>query len=242
MARCNLPGLDDHCSGGLMNRLLVVDQNKQFFRKIEKELKHSCDAECFHVRNKTEASAMLESSRPFGKILVGDCLEDGSGLDFIRFLSEAHPSVTVVAIADSLGYEQAVAAFGAGAQGFLLKSEPFIELVHHLHGWFVGIVPIAPSVTKGVLEQYCPPCRGASEKHDSGATQKFAGFSRRECEVLHLLIAGTTTKEIALRLTLSPTTVLTHIKHIYEKLNVNSRAAAVAAVMGRRGNARPFLI
>lgn len=221
-----------------MRRLLVLDKNEDFFRVIEEGLKRSCDAECFHAKTGAEAKEML-TSHNLTRMLVQGCVRDEDSLGFIRSLRESHPVVVSVAVSDTYRRQHVVAAFRAGAKGFLLKSQTVPELVHHLYGWFMGIVPVAPAVLNELMDHYCRHLRDISEGESyGGAIRNNPIFSKRENDVLRLLVNGASAKEIALKLDLSPTTVQTYIKRIYGKLNVNNRVAAVANVMDRRLIAR----
>jgi DNA-binding NarL/FixJ family response regulator len=107
-----------------------------------------------------------------------------------------------------------VRAIEAGATGYLLKDAPRAELLHAVRAAARGQAVLSPSVASALMSRVREP---AEEP-----------LSQRELEVLRLVAAGTTNREAAARLFISEATVKTHLLHIYAKLGVNDRAAAVA--------------
>ncbi|MFC6577369.1 response regulator [Planomonospora parontospora] len=110
-------------------------------------------------------------------------------------------------------------AIEAGATGYLLKDTGRDELVRAVRTAARGEAVLSPSVATRLLGQVRTPADP---------------LSTRELEVLRLIAEGGTNREIAARLFISEATVKSHVLHIYTKLGVNDRAAAVAAAF-RRG-------
>jgi DNA-binding NarL/FixJ family response regulator len=106
-------------------------------------------------------------------------------------------------------------AIEAGATGYLLKDAPLEELLRAVRAAARGEAVLSPAVASRVLGRVREP----------DAEQP---LSDRELEVLALVARGTTNREAARRLFISEATVKTHLLHIYAKLGVNDRAAAVA--------------
>ena len=111
--------------------------------------------------------------------------------------------------------EAIVRAVEAGACGYLLKDTPPDELIDAVRRAAAGETVLAPVVAKRLVDRVRDP--------DAGA------LSAREMEVLREVARGNTNGEIATRLHISQATVKTHLLHIYDKLHVSDRAAAVAA-------------
>jgi DNA-binding NarL/FixJ family response regulator len=110
-------------------------------------------------------------------------------------------------------------AIEAGATGYLLKDTDRDELVHAIRTAARGEAVLSPSVATRLLGQVRTP---------------LDALSARELEVLKLIADGTTNREAATKLFISEATVKSHLLHIYTKLGVNDRAAAVAEAF-RRG-------
>ena len=110
-------------------------------------------------------------------------------------------------------------AIEAGATGYLLKDSPRTELLRAVRAAARGEAVLSPSVATRLLSRVREPEREP--------------LSQREVELLELVAAGTTNREAAARLFISEATVKTHLLHIYAKLGVSDRAAAVAEAFNR---------
>jgi DNA-binding NarL/FixJ family response regulator len=110
-------------------------------------------------------------------------------------------------------------AIEAGATGYLLKDTPRDELRRAVQAAAAGESVLSPPVAKKLLGQVRRPTRDT--------------LSDRELEILVMVARGATNKRVAAQLFISQATVKTHLLHIYEKLGVNDRAAAVAAAYER---------
>ncbi|GAA1381965.1 response regulator transcription factor [Kitasatospora putterlickiae] len=109
-------------------------------------------------------------------------------------------------------------ALEAGATGYLLKDAPPEELARAVRSAAAGRTALAPTVADRLLERMRTPA---------------AALSVRETEVLGLVADGLTNQAISRRLQLSLATVKSHLVHIYTKLGVESRTAAVREARGR---------
>ena len=112
-----------------------------------------------------------------------------------------------------------VAAIEAGATGYLLKDAPREELLRAVKAAARGEAVLSPAVASRLMGQVRQPAREP--------------LSQRELEVLGLIAQGSTNREAAAKLFISEATVKTHVLHIYAKLGVNDRAAAVATAFER---------
>ena len=108
----------------------------------------------------------------------------------------------------------------AGATGYLLKDAPREELIRAVRAAFAGEAVLSPAVASRLMGQVRKPPPEV--------------LSQRELEVLALIADGATNRQAAAKLFISEATVKTHLLHIYEKLGVRDRAAAVAEAYRRR--------
>jgi DNA-binding NarL/FixJ family response regulator len=111
-------------------------------------------------------------------------------------------------------------AIEAGATGYLLKDAPRAELLRAVEAASRGEAVLAPAVAARLMNRVRTPA--------APATGGGEPVSQRELEVLELVASGATNREAAARLFISEATVKTHLLHIYAKLGVSDRAAAVA--------------
>lgn len=171
-----------------------------------------------------EARAWL-SRRPLeGRLLalVDLGLPDGNGIELIREIVDEDPGAMVVV---STIYEDdatLVQALSAGAQGYLLKDEDDRSVARRLALAEQGEVPVSPAIARRLLLQF---------RNDVPSA---ARLSSREIDVLRLIGRGLKSSEAAAVLGISQQTVTTHVKAIYRKLEIGSRAEA-ALEARRRG-------
>jgi DNA-binding NarL/FixJ family response regulator len=142
------------------------------------------------------------------------------GVDAIRLLRERAPGVAVLVLTTFDSDADVLPAVEAGATGYLLKDAPREELVRAVRAAYQGQAVLAPSVARKLLSRVRAPAPVET-------------LTDRESKVLRLVAAGTTNREAARQLFISEATVKTHLLHIYAKLGVRDRAAAVAAAYER---------
>lgn len=170
-----------------------------------------------------EAETQLAVALP--DILLTDIgLPDGSGIDLIRRLRTRTKDALAIVIT-ALGDEKTVlAAVEAGASGYLLKDGSHTEVAEALRCLIDGGSPITPSIARKLLRRMhadLPAPRIVASPHDGAA------LSPRETEVLRLIAKGFSYPEISGLLGISAHTVTTHVRRIYDKLEVSSRGSAV---------------
>jgi DNA-binding NarL/FixJ family response regulator len=140
------------------------------------------------------------------------------GVAAIGALTEAGSAARVLVLTTYDTDSDVLSAIEAGATGYLLKDAPPEELFRAVRAAARGEAVLSPSVATRVVGQVRAP-RAAGEE----------SLSQRELEVLELVARGAGNREAAARLFISEATVKTHLVHIYAKLGVSDRAAAVAA-------------
>ncbi|MEU4549896.1 response regulator transcription factor [Nonomuraea dietziae] len=161
------------------------------------------------------ALAMAESARP--DVVLMDLRMPGlDGVGAIRRLRADRPEIRVIVLTTYDSDEDVSRALAHGVVGYLLKDAPREDLHRAVRTAAQGRPMIAPSITSKLL--------GLREQVEP---------SPRELEVLRLVAAGAGNKEIARRLLISETTVKTHLRHVFGKLGVDNRAAAVVTAMKR---------
>lgn len=141
------------------------------------------------------------------------------GVSAIRALTEAGVKARVLVLTTYDTDSDVMSAIEAGATGYMLKDAPPAELFRAVRAAAEGKSVLSPTVATKVVGQM----RAAREPL----------LSQRELEVLELVAQGISNRDAAVRLFISQATVKTHLVHIYEKLNVNDRAAAVAEAFNR---------
>jgi DNA-binding NarL/FixJ family response regulator len=150
-------------------------------------------------------------------------LPDGSGVDLIREISDRTPSTDCIVATIYDDDAHLFPALQAGARGYLLKENEKHQLVTSLKGILSSVPPLSPKIARRVLQHFHAPRLADGPK-----------LTPREIEVLTLAAKGLRVKDIAEVTGMSPHTAGDHLKAIYKKLNVSSRAEA-AIEASRRG-------
>jgi DNA-binding NarL/FixJ family response regulator len=164
-----------------------------------------------------EAVRLAEALRP--DVILMDLRMPGlDGVGAIVELARRGVAARVLVLTTYDTDSDVLAAIEAGATGYLLKDAPRAELVRAVRAAANGEAVLAPSVAARLMSRV----RNVTEP-----------LSSRELEVLALVAAGNTNREAAAGLFISEATVKTHLLHIYEKLGVSDRAAAVAEAFNR---------
>lgn len=148
-----------------------------------------------------------------------------SGVDCVRRLKPLLPETQVIMLTVYQNTEHIFNALAAGATGYLLKQTPPVELLAAIRDVHGGGSPMSSHIARKIVQSFQRPAPAARAETHS--------LSPREAEVLDLLAKGYLYKEIADKTGLTYATVHTHIRHIYEKLHVRSRAQAVARHLGQ---------
>lgn len=139
---------------------------------------------------------------------------DQTGADATRRIRALRNPPAVLVLTNYDTDSDILGAVEAGASGYLLKDSPPEELIAAIHAAARGETALAPAIAGRLLARMRSPQ---------------PSLSARETEVLRLVADGATNNEIATRLHISDATVKSHLVHIYTKLDVSSRTAAVAA-------------
>jgi DNA-binding NarL/FixJ family response regulator len=142
-----------------------------------------------------------------------------SGIDALPWFKKYSPQTPVIILTQSNREADVLAAIGAGAAGYLLKSATRDQIIEAIRLVKTGDAAIDPHVARYILKTL----RDKPQK-----AEKDCCLSEREIDVLTLLGDGLVKKEIAERLHISAHTVDNHIRHIYEKLNVPNAPAAIS--------------
>ena len=185
---------------------------------------------------------------PFKLILVDLELPDGNGMELLAELAR-YPATKIVTTLYS-DDDHLFPALQCGADGYLLKEDRFEVLVEELQKIVRGQPPLSPAIARRLLTHFRPGGSGEAAPSDSGFNSAGAFQSSRpvpiekpldherltprESEVLTYLSKGFTIKEIASLMGIKWFTVNDHIKSIYKKLNVSSRAEA-AVLASKQG-------
>ncbi|GAA1252125.1 MULTISPECIES: response regulator transcription factor [Streptomyces] len=156
-------------------------------------------------------------------VLMDLRMPGGNGVDAIKELTRRGARSRVLVLTTYDTDSDTLPAIEAGATGYLLKDAPREELFTAVRAAADGRTVLSPAVASRLVTAVRTPAAPAGEP-----------LSAREREVLALVAKGTSNKEIARVLFISEATVKTHLTHVYGKLGVKDRAAAVAVAYDRK--------
>lgn len=200
-----------------MRRILVVEdisETRRWLVGIAMAAYPDCDVE-EAVDRRSGISAASKADYDLALIDLG--LPDGSGIDVLRYLRQNNPE-TICVVTTVMGEDShIVAALSAGAQGYLLKEQPEDVLRRQLAQLTEGVPALSPSIARRIMEHF--RLTGPAGDGDSG-------LSAREKDVLALIGRGLRNADVADILELTENTVASHIKAVYRKLGISSRAEA----------------
>ncbi|MFD7654725.1 response regulator [Actinosynnema sp. NPDC059797] len=200
-----------------MIRVVVVDDHPVVRDGLRGMLATAGDVEVVgEAADGAEAVAVVRAVRP--DVVLMDLRMPGvDGVTAIERLRGSSARVLVLTTYDT--DSDVLPAIKAGATGYLLKDTPRDELFRAVRSAARGEAVLSPSVATRLVGQVRQP---AAEP-----------LSDREVEVLGLIARGCTNREAAAKLFISEATVKTHLVHVYAKLGVKDRAAAVAVAYER---------
>lgn len=142
------------------------------------------------------------------------------GIEGVKLLKAKWPALKIIMQTIFEDEDKVLAAICAGADGYVIKEKTPLKLIDAITEVMEGGAPMTPSIARKVLKLFS----GKYAPKESADIQ----LTQREKEVLSLLVDGYSYKQIAGKCFISYPTVNSHIRNIYEKLQVNSVAAAVS--------------
>jgi two-component system nitrate/nitrite response regulator NarL len=240
-------------------KVLIVEDNpvaRSFLCKVVREsfsdviaITEAGDLESARKQiNLTGGTQGMHGVDPFKLLLVDLELPDGNGMELLAELAQ-YPATKIVTTLYS-DDDHLFPALQCGADGYLLKEDRFEVLVEELQKIVRGQPPLSPAIARRLLTHFRPA--GSSDAAPASSAFNSAGafhssrpvpigkpldcerLTPRESEVLTYLSKGFTIKEIASLMGIKWFTVNDHIKSIYKKLNVSSRAEA-AVLASKQG-------
>jgi DNA-binding NarL/FixJ family response regulator len=162
----------------------------------------------------------IETSKPDVVIMDID-MPEINGVQAVKILRTKYADLPVLMLTGFEDDEKVFSSLCAGANGYILKNTKMDSLIGQIHEVYDGGAPMTPVIARKVLNQFArlQPGQPVSEDYN---------LSKREKDVLELLVKGKAYKMIADELSISYETVHSHIRKIYQKLQVNSVGEAIS--------------
>jgi DNA-binding NarL/FixJ family response regulator len=202
----------------------IVEDNDQLRATLAQVIQRAKGFQCVsHYPNAEAALEGLSKDRP-QVVLMDINLPGMNGVECVRLLKQKLPDTQVIMLTVYEDTENIFNALAAGATGYLLKRTSSAELLAAIKEVVEGGSPMTAHIARKVVQSFQKPVPAPSPTEE---------LTPREKEVLDYLAQGFLYKEIADKIGISYETVRTHIRRIYEKLQVRTRTQAVAKALGR---------
>lgn len=212
-------------------RVLLVDQDARMRNVVSQELNQDTRTNLVASASNLRDGKIIISRHEFDVLLLDFSLGDGTGYDLIKHMKMHRPSAEVIVMSVMDDEQHAITAFELGATGYLVKNSWFGNFSQAVLQVANGGAFISPNLARRLVQKLAavhhaemhatPPHHGVAGLHGDGM------LSFREKEILALVASGHTSSEIAARINICCQTVTTHMKNIYRKLQVHTRAQAV---------------
>jgi DNA-binding NarL/FixJ family response regulator len=173
-----------------------------------------------------EAVALVEKHNP-DVVLMDLRMPRLDGIEATRRLHERRPDVRVIALTTYADDESVLGALRAGARGYLTKDASSDDIRNAILTVAKGEAALDPAVQHHVVAALAADNGRAGNACEGAGSELPDDLTPREAEVLALIAEGLTNAEIAERLFVSPTTVKSHINHLFTKAGLRDRAQAV---------------
>jgi DNA-binding NarL/FixJ family response regulator len=206
----------------------IVDDNKEIRNALEEIITMSEGYNCIStIGTAEEAVYQIPLLRPDVVLMDINLGSVESGIDVVSVLKPRIPETNFMMCTVYEENEKIFEALTAGASGYILKKTDPARMLAAIRELYEGGAPMSSEIARKVVAAF------QGKNQNTNGKQSLATLSNRETEILEFLSRGLMYKEIASQLFLSPETVRKHVYHIYEKLHVSNRVAAVNKFYGR---------
>jgi DNA-binding NarL/FixJ family response regulator len=205
----------------------IVDDNKELRNALEEIISMSAGYNCIGtIATAEDAIKQIPVLKPDVVLMDINLGSSESGIDCVRILKPHIPGTNFMMCTVYEENEKIFEALSAGASGYILKKTDPARMLEAIRDLYEGGAPMSSQIARKVVAafQHRPELQNGKE---------LDCLSNREKEILELLSKGLMYKEIASTLFLAHETIRKHVYHIYEKLHVNNRVAAINKFYGR---------
>ena len=201
--------------------VLLVEDHKLVREGTRQLLEQAPDIKVIGEASSGEEAIHLISQITVDVVLMDVHLPNLSGIETTRIIKEIRPSLRVLILSAYDDDRYVFPLLDAGASGYLLKTSSGDELIEAIHTVHSGEVVFSPSITSKVYNRF-------TRRQNKSVSIRKNDLTDRELVVLQEVARGKTNKEIGRILMISHLTVQAHLKNIFSKLGMSSRAEAAA--------------
>ncbi|MBK8250098.1 MAG: response regulator transcription factor [Gemmatimonadetes bacterium] len=212
-------------------RVLLLDDDPAFRHRLAQRLAFAPSVVVAGAFATARALyAQLDNAPTSADVALIDIgLREATGIEVARHLTDTFPDLGILMLTVFEDDAHVLQAIRAGASGYLLKDTPVDQLAAAIAEVHAGGVPLSRSIARRLLRLAVD-----APERPSVPPEETVPLSARERELLEHIVTGKTEAAIAVGLGISPHTVRTHVKNIYRKLQVTTRAGAVRRAFEQR--------
>lgn len=201
-----------------MINVAIIEDDEEIREGIQKFLNRPPGFICRLTEESVEAFLAHDLGSDWPDVILMDIgLPGMSGIDGIKLIKQQYPEIDIVMLTIYHDSHKIFEALRAGASGYLLKNTPLTEIKEAIEQLQAGGAPMSPQIARKVIEFFNSANKPAPE----------SPLTTKEKEIVVGLVDGLSYKMIGDRMNISVETVRFHIKNIYQKLHVHSKAEVI---------------
>ena len=202
-----------------MAQVGIIEDNKKIRQLMQRYLDMQEDMSCPVATESVEEMLDYLTTYPHPNVLLMDIQLPGmSGIEGMKIIQQKYPDIEIIMLTVYHDSHKIFDSLKAGASGYLLKHTSLPEIKDAIELLMQGGAPMSPQIARKVITHF----------NDRGQKQQESNLTNREQDIVNGLVDGLSYKLIANRLDISIDTVRAHIRNIYKKLHVNSKAEVIA--------------
>jgi DNA-binding NarL/FixJ family response regulator len=201
----------------------IIEDDRDIRTGIQKYLSRQTDFICDIAADSVEDFLAMSREAGLPDVILSDIgLPGMSGIDGIRLIREQDPDVDIIMLTVYNDWQKIFNSLRAGASGYLIKNTPLTEIKQAIETVHNGGSVMSPEIARKVMEHFADPQAAALDK--GGETS----LTQKEKQIVIGLVDGLSYKLLADRMDVSIDTIRFHIKNVYKKLHVNSKAEVIS--------------
>ena len=202
-----------------MAQVGIIEDNKKIRQLMQRYLDMQEDMSFPVATESVEEMLDYLTTYPHPNVLLMDIQLPGmSGIEGMKIIQQKYPDIEIIMLTVYHDSHKIFDSLKAGASGYLLKHTSLPEIKDAIELLMQGGAPMSPQIARKVITHF----------NDRGQKQQESNLTNREQDIVNGLVDGLSYKLIADRLDISIDTVRAHIRNIYKKLHVNSKAEVIA--------------